>query len=175
MDKLPLELLLNVCSFIEHTTDLHNTRLASKRLADASQAFLFPAVYCSNDDTKLATLAVTTKHPVYGKHINTLVFNPSILARYPRFTWYIHQVNRLPRIKNSSYTGPGYVASLKAEYKPEIHRQRHFDPKTVQVQMQEVFSESARFRNLVVSYDSARLRQIIAMIAAASASQNMRV
>lgn len=81
MDTLPPELKQNVCSNLT-PKDLKAVRLTNRDLAAAGARYILPTVYVFNRTESFNDLKEIVEHPTFGKHLETIVYDPRRLNAY---------------------------------------------------------------------------------------------
>jgi hypothetical protein len=86
MDKLPLELKQRICSFLKASPNsLKPIRLVSKDFASAAAQYLIPRAFLFKHTHSCTNLGSIVQHPIFRKHLTTLVVDPSNLKKYKTF------------------------------------------------------------------------------------------
>ncbi|KEQ67445.1 uncharacterized protein M437DRAFT_37194 [Aureobasidium melanogenum CBS 110374] len=95
MEKLPLELKQRVCSFLHANPKLLKPiRLVSKQFADAAAPYLLPRVFLVKHRDSCAEVREIADHPIFSKHVNTLVVDPSNLKNHKSFKKWWSNANK---------------------------------------------------------------------------------
>jgi hypothetical protein len=89
MGKLPLEMKQRICSFLRDSPKLLKPiRLVSKQWASAAEPYLIPRVFLFKHKDSCAEVREIVEHPVFGKHVTTLVVDPRYLRNHrSSFSW----------------------------------------------------------------------------------------
>ncbi|TIA45619.1 hypothetical protein D6C79_05581 [Aureobasidium pullulans] len=96
MDKLPLELKQRICSFLHASPRLLKPiRLVSKDFASAAAPYLIPRLSLFRHPDSCAEVKEITKHPIFSKHVTTLVVDLSVLKSQSNFQSWIDDHDHL--------------------------------------------------------------------------------
>jgi hypothetical protein len=86
MDKLPLEMKQRICSFLHDSPKLLKPiRLVSKQWASAADPYLIPRLFLFKHTFSCDRLGFIVEHPIFSKHLTTLVVDPSNLKKHKTF------------------------------------------------------------------------------------------
>lgn len=86
MDKLPLEIKQRICSFLHSSPQLLKiVRLVSTDFASAAAPYLIPRVFLFKHPFSCRKLRSIVEHPIFSKHLTTLVVDPSNLKKHNSF------------------------------------------------------------------------------------------
>lgn len=81
MDTLPLEVKQMICSCLT-PKDLKSVRLTSNDLSDAATIHLIPRLFLFYHPDSCAEVKQIVEHPIFSNHVDTFVFDPSVLKEY---------------------------------------------------------------------------------------------
>jgi hypothetical protein len=86
MDNLPLELKQRICSFLQASPQLLKPiRRVSKDFASAAAPCLIPRAFLFKHTHSCTYLWLIAQHPIFSKHLTTLVLDPSNLKKHKTF------------------------------------------------------------------------------------------
>ncbi|CAD0086005.1 unnamed protein product [Aureobasidium mustum] len=95
MEKLPLELKQRICSFLTSPKSLKPIRLVSKQFADAAAPYLLPRIFLVKHRDSCAEVREIADHPIFSKHVTTLVVDPSNLKNHKSFKKWMDEHSHL--------------------------------------------------------------------------------
>ncbi len=95
MDKLPLEMLLEICSYC-NITSLREVRLVSSALASAATPWLFEEVLVAFFPKSLENLRSIAFHPVISKYVKSLIYLGEMLEGYTTIEDWEKQIDHRP-------------------------------------------------------------------------------
>jgi hypothetical protein len=86
MEKLPLEMKQRICSFLHDSPKLLKPICrVSNDFAAAAAPYLIPRTVLFRHTYSCTDLQWTAEHPIFSKHLTTLVVDPSNLRKYTSF------------------------------------------------------------------------------------------
>lgn len=96
MERLPLELKQRICSFLQASPEsLKPIRLVSKQFANAAAPYLLPRIFLVKHKDSCAEIREIADHPIFSKHVTTLVVDPSNLKNHKSFQKWVDEHSHL--------------------------------------------------------------------------------
>ncbi|KAI4760611.1 hypothetical protein E4T52_07483 [Aureobasidium sp. EXF-3400] len=99
MDKLPLEMKQRICSFLHASPKLLKPiRLVSQQFAAAAAPYLLPRIFLVKHKDSCAEVREIVEHPVFSKHVTTLIVDPSHLKNHKSLQLWVDEHDHLRKM-----------------------------------------------------------------------------
>lgn len=155
METLPLEVKQMICSCLT-PKDLKSVRLTLKDLSDAATIYLIPRLFLFYHPDSCAEIKQIVEHPIFSKHIDTFVFDPSLLIHYsscrewiktsaPRWCRYSEEAAK------NRQKSPSRRSKWEAHYKMQVSQAQPGVYRLVFDSIAHAFSACPKLTNLVIA------------------------
>ena len=96
MERLPPELKQRICSYLHASPALLKPiRLISKDFACAAAPYLIPRIFLVKHKDSCAEVREIIEHPIFSKHVTTLVVDPNNLKNHKSFQKWVDEHDHL--------------------------------------------------------------------------------
>lgn len=155
MDILPLEIKQMICGLLT-PKDLKSVRLTAKEFSNAATIYLIPRLFLFYHPVSCAKVKQIAEHPIFSRHISTLVFDTSRLVNYSSLEDWVqgnspHYYGRPAEDVRELYKSPSCQNKWKAHYEARAFQNQPGLSRLVLDSMAHAFSACPKLKNLIIT------------------------